>query len=137
MQYVVVGGLATKLHGHLRLTSDIDLVLAFDRDNVLRAANALSAMGLVPRAPVDPALFADAEVRDDWVKTRGMLVFSMTSPAQPLFSVDIFADPPIAFDELRESATQVNLEGIVVLICSIKHLIEMKLGRGRSQENPK
>ncbi|MCC7435417.1 MAG: hypothetical protein IT363_12090 [Methanoregulaceae archaeon] len=131
VKYVVVGGLATVLHGHLRLTSDIDLVIAFDRDNVLKAVRALSQMGLVPRAPVDPTLFADPDTRYDWVQNRGMMVFSMSSPTQPLFSVDIFADPPIPFEELIGSAENVELEGITVAICSIEHLIR-KEAAGRS-----
>lgn len=132
VSYVIVGGLATVLHGHVRLTSDIDIVLAFDRENVLKAVSALSTLGLVPRAPVDPALFADPEVREDWVKNRGMMVFSMASPSQPLFSVDLFADPPIEFQKLLGSATTVELEGTQVTICSIEHLIQMKLSSGRS-----
>lgn len=131
VSYVIVGGLATVLHGHVRLTSDIDIVLAFDRENVLKAVNALSTLGLVPRAPVDPALFADPDVREDWVKNRGMMVFSMASPTQPLFSVDLFADPPIEFDLLLRSASTVELEGIRVQICSIEQLIQMKLRSGR------
>lgn len=31
VRYVVVGGLATVLHGHARLTADVDLVIDFGR----------------------------------------------------------------------------------------------------------
>jgi len=41
MRYLVVGGVAVVLHGHLRITADLDLIIHLERDNVLRAMRAL------------------------------------------------------------------------------------------------
>jgi hypothetical protein len=54
VRYVVVGGVAVVLHGHLRFTADLDLVLALDRDNVLAALAALQGLGFRPRARPSP-----------------------------------------------------------------------------------
>lgn len=37
VEYLVVGGVAVVLHGHQRMTADLDLVLSLAPENVLRA----------------------------------------------------------------------------------------------------
>ena len=73
-RYVVVGGVATVLHGYARLTADIDLILDLEESAAARAMHALAGLGLRPRAPVDPADFADARIREGWLQDRGMQV---------------------------------------------------------------
>ncbi|HEX2251636.1 MAG TPA: hypothetical protein VHQ65_00040 [Thermoanaerobaculia bacterium] len=50
VRYLVVGGVAVVLHGYLRATADLDLLLALDEVNVRRAVSALEALGYRPRA---------------------------------------------------------------------------------------
>src|SRR6266568_752754 len=57
VRYLVVGGVAVVLHGHLRTTAALDLVVALDEGNARRAVEALESMGFRPRAPVPAALF--------------------------------------------------------------------------------
>ena len=77
VRYVVVGGLAVVLHGHARLTVDVDLVVDLDEGQALRAIDALVRLGLHPRVPVNPRDFADRSIREAWIRERGMQVFSM------------------------------------------------------------
>ena len=43
----------------MRLTVDVDLIVDLDRDEALRAIDALVGIGLRPRVPVNPRDFAD------------------------------------------------------------------------------
>ena len=52
VRYLIVGGLAVVLHGYVRFTQDIDLVIQLERENVLRAMNAFTAIGYRPLVPV-------------------------------------------------------------------------------------
>ena len=45
-RYVVVGGVATVLHGYARLTADVDLILDLERAAAARAMRSLAALGL-------------------------------------------------------------------------------------------
>jgi hypothetical protein len=63
VRYVVVGGVAVVLHGHPRMTADIDLVVDLHPSEAKRAIRSLTGMGLRPRVPVEPEAFADPERR--------------------------------------------------------------------------
>ena len=53
VRYLIVGGVAVVLHGHLRTTADLDLVVQLERDNVLRAMPDLIALKSQARRPLD------------------------------------------------------------------------------------
>jgi hypothetical protein len=134
VRYVVVGGVAVVLHGHLRFTADLDLVVALERDNVHRALDALRPLGFQPLAPVSPQQFADPDIRAQWVHEKGMTVFSMWSMSFPGTVVDIFAEEPIPFDELASRAKILQLPATSVVVASIPDLILMKRQAGRPQD---
>ena len=134
VRFVVVGGVAVVLHGHPRMTADLDLVIDLAADPAIRAISALVGLGLEPRLPVDPRQFADPEVRRAWADERGLTVFTMLDPREPLLEVDLFARPPLPFEELWDQATIVHLGTQPVRIASIDHLIAMKKAVGRPQD---
>ena len=125
-RYVVVGGVATVLHGYARLTADVDLILDLERKAAARAMRALSALGLRPRVPVDPEDFADERIRRGWVREKGMRVFSLFKPDDALLSVDVFAEHPVNFEGLYERAEVCDLGDVPVRIASIPDLIHLK-----------
>ncbi len=134
VRFVVVGGVAVVLHGHPRMTADLDLVVDLAADSAGRAIAALVDLGMEPRLPVDPHSFADPEVRRAWIDERSLTVFTMLDPREPLLEVDLFAQPPLPFEELWDQATIVQLEDQPVRIASIEHLITMKKAVGRPQD---
>ena len=125
-RYVVVGGVATVLHGYARLTADVDLVLDLEREAAARAMRALVALGLRPRVPVAAEDFADERIRKTWVSGKGMRVFSLYKPGDPLLSVDLFAEHPVDFERLFERAEVCEIGAVPVRIASIPDLIHLK-----------
>ncbi len=134
VRYVVVGGLATVLHGHARLTADVDLVIDLAPNEARKAMEVLTHLGLRARAPVDPLAFADATVRRDWIEQKGMRVFSLYDPSNPMLEVDLFAEHLIDFEDLWRRAETVELAHTVVRVASIPHLIRLKQLAGRPQD---
>lgn len=134
VRYVVVGGLATVLHGHARLTADIDLAVDLVPGEARKAVETLASLGFRPRAPVEPLAFADPAVRKQWVDEKGMRVFSLWHPANPMLEVDLFAENPIAFEDLWNRAETVELTRTVVRIAAIPDLIRLKRLAGRPQD---
>jgi hypothetical protein len=134
VKYVVVGGLATVLHGYARLTTDIDLIVDLVPDEAARTIRTLESLGFLPRLPVPAAQFADAEKRREWIEQKGMRVFSFHNPVNPMLSIDLFVEHPIPFDDLRSRAVRLDIDGVAVYICSIDDLIVLKQQAGRPQD---
>ena len=125
-RYVVVGGVATVLHGYARLTAGVDLILDLERHAAARAMRALVALGLRPRVPVNTEDFADERVRESWVSDKGMRVFSLYKPDDPLLAVDVFAEHPADFEWLFERAEVCEIGAVPIRIASIPDLIHLK-----------
>ena len=75
LHYVVVGGLATVLHGYARLTIDIDLVVDLTPEEAEKVMNTLQHLGFVPQLPLSPSNFAKVETREEWKTEKNMQVF--------------------------------------------------------------
>ena len=133
VRYVVVGGVAVNLHGHQRFTKDVDLVIDLVPEQALKALESLQSIGYKPRIPVKLADFADPATRASWIRDKGMMVFQMYNDAIH-FSVDVFVQYPLDFEELWHEATQVELPGSTLRIASIDHLILMKREAARPQD---
>lgn len=129
--YVVVGGLAVILHGHVRLTTDTDLVVDLDGDRLDDMLTVLRELGFQPRVPVRLEEFSDPEKRECWIKEKGMQVFSLFHPDEPRWVVDLFVDSPIDFAELHQHSVIKEIEGVNVSVASIDDLITMKRLAGR------
>ncbi len=134
VRFVVVGGVAVVLHGHPRMTADLDLVIDLAAEPAARAIEALVRIGMEPRLPVDPHGFGDPEVRRRWVEERHLTVFTMLDPNEPLLEVDLLAETPLPFEELWDNATTVALGSSAIRVASIDHLIAMKGAAGRPQD---
>jgi hypothetical protein len=134
VRYLVVGGVAVVLHGHLRTTADLDLVVDLEPANVVSALDALTALGFRPRAPVPAASFADESIRQQWIDEKGMTVFSMWSPSRPGFEVDIFAELPLDFAAAAGRCVRAPLETTEVPVAAIEDLINLKRAAGRPQD---
>ena len=131
VRYLVVGGVAVVLHGHLRTTADLDVVVALDPENARRAIAALEGLGFRPRAPVPAERFADPGSRASWVAEKGMTVFSLASPSIGGLEVDLFVEPPIDFETAWARAVRVALDTTSATVASIQDLVAMKRASGR------
>lgn len=134
VQYIIVGGLATVLHGYARLTADIDLVINLDQQEAQRAVSAILATGLKPRLPVDPMQLTDKATRQSWINDKNMLVFSFYDPNNPLMVLDVFVREPFPFSEMATRAVPMDIGGMTVPVCAIQDLIAMKTGTGRAKD---
>lgn len=135
VRYLVVGGLAVNAHGYIRLTMDIDLVIALDPDNIQQAFRALAGIGYRPTAPIDAKGFAQAEQRERWRAEKGMQVLNFYGDAFPGTSVDVFVHEPFDFAPEYEAALRGELlPGLDVRFVSIPTLIRMKQLAGRPRD---
>lgn len=126
VQYVLVGGLAVQLHGFLRATFDIDLVLAMNDENLARFIAVAKRYGLVPAIPVPIDALSNASQIDQWHREKGMLAFALREPHIGGSVVDVLVRPEVPFEKLMANAVAGELFGRRVWIASIDDLLAMK-----------
>lgn len=131
IRYLIVGGVAVVLHGHLRTTADLDLVIQLQPQNIREAIAALVALGYRPRAPVDPFDFADRTIREQWISQKGLAVFSLWSPNEPTLEVDLFVEEPFDFDQAYTRAVHAPLDQTTAVVAALEDLIFTKRRSGR------
>jgi hypothetical protein len=131
VRYLVVGGVAVVLHGHLRTNADLDLVVALAPDNVRRALAAMDGLGFRPRAPVRAEDFADPETRRIWMEEKGMTVFSLWSARVPGIEVYLFVREPFDFEQAWRRAVRVDLDTTSATVASLEDVVALKRAAGR------
>src|SRR3989338_5699826 len=134
VQYVLVGGLAVQLHGFLRSTFDIDLVLAMNDENLVRFIAVAKQYGLVPVIPVTIDSLRNASQIDQWHREKGMLAFALREPHIGGSVVDVLVRPEVPFEQLYEQAVVGELLGQQVRIASIADLLTMKRQANRDKD---
>lgn len=137
VRYLLVGGVAVVLHGYLRTTADLDLVIQLERENVLRGVAALRDLQYRPRAPVPAEALADRVERERWVREKGLAVFSLWSPAHPTLEIDVLVAEPFDFEAVYARAIRVPLEKTEATVIGLEDLIAVKrrIARPRDLED--
>ena len=125
VRFIIVGGLAVGTWGYVRGTKDLDIVPDPDEENLERLAAALVAMG--GRVKVREGLLTAEAIR------TFLLVGDKTLVVTKLGEVDVLQGLPQVprFADLAEGATEVELEGVTVLVCSLPALLAMKRAADR------
>ena len=126
--YAIVGGHAVALHGAVRGTIDIDLVLHWNRRSLIQAEAVLNGIGLESRLPISAAdVFA---FRDEYIENRNLIAWNFHNPDDPLEQVDIV----INYDLAGKHTRRVELPSGPVEVLSVEDLIAMKRASGRAQD---
>jgi predicted nucleotidyltransferase len=127
VRFVLVGGLAVNAWGYLRATRDVDFVPDPNPENLTRLNSLLRDLG--GKVEVDGKLL-DGSAIFTFLRTGDRALV-----ATELGPVDVLQGLPQVppFAALDEKAKDVDLDGFVVRVCSLEHLIQMK----RSSERPR
>jgi hypothetical protein len=134
VDYLVVGGVALMLHGVVRMTADLDLMVMLTESNLEKFVAVMNDMGFRPRVPVPAESFISASNRKSWIEEKNMQVFSFFQPSQAISLIDVFVKEPIPYDELKKDAEAKQLGPITIPVVSIAGLIQLKQLAGRPQD---
>lgn len=128
-EFIVVGGLAVSAWGVVRGTKDVDVVVAPDIENLKRVAEvAVAANGYVQQGESmlgSPISIASALAGGEQVAIETDL--GRLDVIQGLEGV-----PP--YEELRTRATDADVLGVTVAVCSVEDLKAMKRTAGRTRD---
>jgi hypothetical protein len=129
VEFVLVGGLAVNAWGVVRGTKDVDVVAAPDPENLKRLAEmAVAAGGHVQKGEAllgSPPSIAAALASGEQVAIETDL--GRLDVVQGLEGVPSYA-------ELRSRASEADVLGVNVAVCSAPDLREMKRAAGRTRD---
>jgi len=128
VRYALVGGHAVALHGAVRGTVDIDIVIVFRKKSLEAAETALQELGLESRLPITAKEVY--KYRKEYIQNRNLTAWSFINPNNPLEIVGI-----IITEDLNNIKT-VNMKafGINIKVSAISDLIAIKKKAGRPQD---
>jgi hypothetical protein len=128
LDYAIVGGYAVSLHGAVRGTVDIDIILRLTKSDFKKAEELLLSMGFEARLPVrSEQLF---EFRKEYIQNKNLIAWSFFNPKKSSEIIDI-----IITEDLRDlKSVTIPASGHRLKVLSIDSLIEMKKRSGRPQD---
>lgn len=129
VNYAIAGGYAVALHGAVRGTIDIDLVIPLEVEQYAKTEKALLGLGLVARHGLSFEEVFDQRV--SLMKDKNLVAWSFYNVKRPVEIVDII----ITHDLLKFTSEQVRIGRKMVNMLDIPSLIEMKSKSGRVQDN--
>ena len=128
VDFVLIGGVAARLHGSPTLTRDVDICHSRERSNLDRLATVLEQLHAELRGVDDDVPFLlDART----LRAGGS--FTLTTDFGDL---DVLAVPAgtAGYEELAASAAVVDLGDTSVLVATLDDLIRMKRAAGRPKD---
>lgn len=130
VDFVLIGGLAARLHGSPTVTDDLDISYRKDRGNLERFAACLKTMHARLHLP-DPGEVVDIEL--DWRMLQAADNFTLTTD---FGAFDCLALPAgiESYDELVSRAVEMDLESVHIKVASIDDLMAMKTAAGRRKD---
>jgi len=134
VRYLIAGGLSVNLYGVPRVTQDIDIVIAMDRENVLKITSLLKELGYVPRLPVSPDDLANPDKVKDWIENKNLKAFSFYHKNENYKVIDIVLVHPLNFEKSFKNRTVKRAKDIDIYLASIDDVVKMKEFSGRSQD---
>lgn len=128
LKYALVGGYALALHGLVRATIDIDLVLSLKMSDFVLAEKLLEQLGLKSRLPIRAQDVI--KMREEYIKNRNLIAWSFVDYQNPSRQVDIL----ITKDVRDLDVEKISVGGKKLSVISLKELLKMKIEAGRPQD---
>lgn len=128
VDFVIVGGIAAVLHGSPTVTHDLDIAFAPDAENLEALGGVLVSLGARLWGVAEPLPFAA-----DALTLQGVDLLTLETEEG---RIDVMRRPIGAppYDELRDGANMVEIDGLRFRVASIEDLLAMKRAAGRPKD---
>lgn len=134
IKYLVVGGVAVNLHGYIRFTGDLDVLLLLEDQNLKKMDKVMKKLKYSERLPVSILELKDHKQVKKWLKGKGMQAFSFNPPKDNPLQLDIVIEESLKFDKIFPKRIIKRISNVSIPVISIQDLIKMKKKTNRRQD---
>lgn len=120
VEYLLIGGYAVGIHGHIRATNDLDVWVGMNRDNAARVERALRQFG-----------FGTAELSAELFMTADNVVRLGVPPIRIEILTSISG---VEFEKCYAEREMIAMEDMTIPVISLPRLRENKSASGRAKD---
>ena len=128
LPYAIVGGYAVGIYGYKRYTQDLDIVIKWNKKNLINAEQCFIDNGLVSRLPI--SALDVFEFRDEYINNRNLIAWNFYNPKVLSEQVDLL----INYDLARKKTETVATPFTELKVLNLSDLIKMKKESGREKD---
>jgi hypothetical protein len=92
IRYLLCCGLAVNIYGVARMTTDIDILLDFEKENLAKFERCVKDMNYMPLLPLDIKTLSDDVFRNKMLKERNLIAYSFYNSEAGYMNLDILMD---------------------------------------------
>jgi hypothetical protein len=128
VKFAIVGGYALALHGLVRATMDVDLVISLTLEDFEKVEIALKTIKLTSRLPIRAQDVI--KMREEYIRDRNLIAWSFVDYGNPSRQADIL----ITKDVRQMEVVKISVSGRKIPVASLKELLKMKKESARPQD---
>lgn len=134
IKYLVVGGVAVNLHGYVRFTGDLDILVLLEEKNLKKLDHVMKKMGYSERIPVSVLELRDEKKVRDWLEKKNMKAYSFLPPETTLLQIDVIIEESLKFENFFNKKIIKKIDKTRIPIICLDDLIQMKRKANRDQD---
>ena len=129
VRFILIGGMAVVAHGHIRATTDVDIVFDTEIGNCRRLASALEHLGA--DVALADTLPPEGSITAEWLAEGGRFVFGTKSGF-----LDALSQTSVGtYEDLAPTAIDATLrDGTTARVVSYDNLVRAKEAAGRAKD---
>ncbi|MBP7819616.1 hypothetical protein KA036_02145 [Candidatus Gracilibacteria bacterium] len=134
ISYLIVGGVAVNLYGYLRFTSDIDILISLDLENLVKLDQLMKSLGYIERLPVKILDLADEKKLTSYIEEKGLKAYTYIGGQGFRLDLDIIIEESLNFQSFFCNATMIRSWDLSLPVISIDDLMKMKVVANRDKD---
>ncbi len=134
VKYLVVGGVAVNLHGYVRFTGDLDILLLLEEKNLKKMDMVMKKLKYIERLPVSIMDLSDSKKVKTWLQEKNMTAFTFVPERDNPLQIDILVEKSLKFEKMSRDKVIKRISNVAIPVIAIDKLIIMKKEAGRDQD---
>lgn len=134
VKYLVVGGAAVNLHGYLRFTADLDLLLLLTKQNLEKMDRVMKKLGYTERLPVSVMDLSNRKQVEKWIKEKNLRAYSFVPPKDNPLQIDVVIEESLRFNDYYRKKVLKTEGDIHIPLIALRNLLEMKRKAKREKD---